>query len=79
MDWRERISTDPTVCHGQACIKGTRIPVSVVLDNLAAGMSAQEIVASYPPLAVDDVRAATAYAAELARERVVEVGRRGAA
>jgi uncharacterized protein (DUF433 family) len=67
------------VCHGQACIKGTRIPVAVVLDNLAAGLSAQEIVASYPPLRVDDVRAATAYAAELARERIVEIGHRGVA
>jgi uncharacterized protein (DUF433 family) len=79
MEWRERISTDPAVCHGQACIKGTRIPVAVVLDNLAAGLSAAEIVASYPPLRVDDVRAATAYAAELARERFVEIRQRGVA
>jgi uncharacterized protein (DUF433 family) len=63
MEWRERISIDPAVCHGQACIKGTRIPVAVVLDNLAAGLSAEEIVASYPPLRVEDIRAATAYAA----------------
>ena len=79
MDWRERISIDPAVCHGQACIKGTRIPVAEVLDNLAAGLSAEDIVASYPPLGVEDVRAATAYAAELARERIVEIGRRGVA
>jgi uncharacterized protein (DUF433 family) len=79
MEWRERISVDPGVCHGQACVKGTRIPVAVVLDNLAAGLSPEEIVASYPPLRVDDVRAATAYAAELARERVVEVRRRDVA
>jgi uncharacterized protein (DUF433 family) len=79
MEWRERISIDPAVCHGQACIKGTRIPVAVVLDNLAAGLSAEEIVASYPPLRVEDVRAATAYAAELARERIVETGQRGVA
>jgi uncharacterized protein (DUF433 family) len=67
MEWRERISIDPAVCHGQACIKGTRIPVAVVLDNLAAGLSAQQIVASYPPLSIGDIRAATAYAAGLAR------------
>jgi uncharacterized protein (DUF433 family) len=79
MEWRERISVDPGVCHGQACIRGTRIPVAVVLDNLAAGLSAEEIVASYPSLQVDDVRAATAYAAELARERIVELGQRGVA
>jgi uncharacterized protein (DUF433 family) len=79
MDWRDRLSTDPAICHGQACIKGTRIPVAVVLDNLAAGLSADEIVASYPPLRVEDVRAATAYAAELARERIVEISQPGAA
>jgi uncharacterized protein (DUF433 family) len=79
MDWHQHISTDPTVCHGQACIKGTRIPVAVVLDNLAAGLSVDEIVASYPPLVVDDVRAAAAYAADLARERFVDIGDRGAA
>jgi uncharacterized protein (DUF433 family) len=78
MAWRERISIDPAVCHGQACIKGTRIPVAVVLDNLAAGLGAEEIVASYPSLRIEDIRAATAYAAELARERIVAI-RRGAA
>ena len=71
MDWRARISTDPTVCHGKACIAGTRIMVSVVLDNLAAGASATEIVQHYPSLRAEDVSAAIAYAAQLARERVV--------
>jgi uncharacterized protein (DUF433 family) len=56
MEWREHISIDPAVCHGQACIKGTRIPVAIVLDDLAAGLSAEEIVDSYPPLRLDDVR-----------------------
>ena len=51
----------------------------MVLDNLAAGLSAEEIVASCPPLQVEDVRAATVYAAGLARERIVEVDRRGVA
>ncbi|MCE9520873.1 MAG: DUF433 domain-containing protein [Alphaproteobacteria bacterium] len=71
MDWRARISIDPGICHGKACIKGTRIMVSVVLDNLAAGKSADEIVQLYPTLHREDVSAAMAYAAELARERVV--------
>ena len=71
MDWRERITVDPVVCHGQACIKGTRIMAAVVLDNLAAGLDTDEIVRSYPPLTADDVRAAMAYAADLARERMV--------
>ena len=72
--WRDRITTDPGVCHGQACIRGTRIPVSVVLDNLASGLTAEEIVDSYPPLEKADVLAAVGYAAEISRERVVEFG-----
>ena len=71
MDWRERISVNPSICHGKACIKGTRIMVSVILDNLAAGVSQEEILKSYPSLTPDDIRAAIAYAAELARERFV--------
>ena len=71
MDWRTRIASDPAVSHGKACIRGTRIPVSVVLDNLAAGLTPEQIIASYPSLTADDIHAAIAYAAELARERVV--------
>jgi uncharacterized protein (DUF433 family) len=71
MDWRTRITTDPAVCHGKACIKGTRIMASVVLDNLAVGQSPDEILQLYPTLHREDVTAAMAYAAELARERVV--------
>ncbi len=71
MDWRTHISVDPGVCHGRACIRGTRVMVSVVLDNLAAGMKPDEIVRSYPTVKLEDVQAAVAYAAELARERVV--------
>lgn len=68
MDWQERISSKPEVCHGKPCIAGTRIMVSVVLDNLADGLTAEEIAAEYPPLKVEDVRAAIAYAAALTRE-----------
>ncbi len=71
MNWRERITVDPEVCHGQACIKGTRIMAAVVLDNLAAGVEADELLRSYPALSIDDIRAALEYAAELARERTV--------
>ena len=71
MNWSERISVDPNICHGKACIRGTRVMVSVVLDNLAAGLGTAEIVRSYPSLQPDDVAAAMAYAAELARERIV--------
>ncbi|MBI3183289.1 MAG: DUF433 domain-containing protein [Myxococcales bacterium] len=78
MSWRRRIVTDPKVHHGQACILGTRIAVSVILDNLAAGQTPEEIVASYPPLGLDDVRAAMSYAAELAKERVIHLDPRDA-
>ena len=71
MDWRNHIMTDAAVCHGKACIKGTRIMASVVLDNLASGLSSAEIVRLYSTLTGEDVAAAMAYAAELARERVV--------
>ena len=71
MNWREYITVDPAVCHGKACIKGTRIMVSIVLDNLAAGVSPEEIVRSYPPLSRQAIQATIAYAAELARERII--------
>lgn len=51
MDWRERITVDPLICHGKACITGTRIMVSVILDNLAEGTTENEILKSYPSLA----------------------------
>jgi uncharacterized protein (DUF433 family) len=73
MDWHSRVSTDPAICHGQACIRGTRVPVSVILDNLAAGLAPREIIESYPSLTLDDVSAAVAYGAELARERVIDL------
>jgi uncharacterized protein (DUF433 family) len=65
------ISVDPLVCHGQACLKGTRIPVSIVLDCLSDGMMAEQIVERYPSLSVASIRAAAAYGAELAREEVL--------
>lgn len=68
-----RISVKPSVCHGRACIKGTRIMVSIVLDNLAAGVSEEEILKSYPSLTRRDIQAAIAYAAELTRERLIPV------
>lgn len=73
MNWRDRITVDPLVCHGKACIKDTRIMVSVILDNLAEGVSEAEILKSYPSLTLDDIKAAIAYAAELSRERLVSL------
>lgn len=59
----ERIVSDPNVCHGKPCIRGTRIMVSVILDNLAEGMQPDEILREYPPLTADDIQASLAYAA----------------
>ena len=75
MNWRERIASNPAICHGQVCIRGTRIPVSVVLDNLAAGLTATQIIESYPALSPEDIQAAMSDAAELARERVLRIER----
>jgi len=66
--WEEHITTDPDICHGKPCIKGTRVMVSVVLDNLAEGLAPEEITQEYPALTTKDVQAALAYAAALARE-----------
>lgn len=71
MDWQSFITVDPDICHGKACIKGTRIMVSVVLDNLAAGATVEEILESYPSLTREAVQSAIAYAAELTRERII--------
>jgi uncharacterized protein (DUF433 family) len=65
----ELIVTDPKVLDGQARVAGTRVPVSVVLDCMAAGMTEAEILAEYPSLTVDGIRAAAAYGAALARGR----------
>jgi uncharacterized protein (DUF433 family) len=70
IDWRTRITVDPLVCHGKACIHGTRIPVTVVLDNLATGLSQEEILASYEGLSQSDIAAVLAYASDLAHERI---------
>lgn len=70
----QRVSVDPDVCAGKPCIRGTRIYIAIVLDALSEGLSPQEILEQYPPLELDDVRAAVAYAAELARENVWKLG-----
>ena len=72
-NWQDRISINPNVCHGKACIRGTRIMVSIILDNLAAEMSDEEILRSYSSLTPEDIDAALGYAAELTRELAVSL------
>ncbi len=71
MNWKDRVTVDPQVCHGKACVKGTRVMVSVILDNLAEGVERAEILSSYPSVTSADIDASIAYAAELAREHIV--------
>ncbi|MGD0152994.1 MAG: DUF433 domain-containing protein [Thermacetogeniaceae bacterium] len=68
-----RISIDPNVCFGKPCIRGTRIWVSLLLDYLADGMTFEEVLSEFPQIEVDDIKAAIAYGAEMARERYVEI------
>lgn len=69
----QRISINPNVCFGKPCIRGTRIWVSLLLDFLASGMSVEEILAEYPQLTEEHIRAAIAYGAEMSRQRYVEI------
>ena len=71
MNWRDHIAVEPNINHGQACLIGTRVLVAVVLDNLAAHVSPEEIMRSYPSVTAEGIDACIAYAAELARERVI--------
>ncbi len=66
----ERISIDTDVCHGQPCIRGTRVLVTVLLDAIAAGMTPAEVVEHYPTVTEEDVRAAAAYGAWLAKQEI---------
>jgi uncharacterized protein (DUF433 family) len=73
MDWKPYITSDPQIMHGAVCLRGTRVPVSVILDNLAAGETPQRILENYPSLKPEHICAALAYAADLARERIVPI------
>jgi uncharacterized protein (DUF433 family) len=69
----ERISINPQICFGKPCIRGTRIWVSLLLDQMAAGESMEDIIRNYPHLTREDLLAAIAYGAEAARERIIPV------
>jgi uncharacterized protein (DUF433 family) len=69
--WRERVIIDPQVHHGDPCIRGTRVPVAMILGSLADGMTADEILREYPQLKHEDVSAALEYAAEVMHHEVL--------
>lgn len=68
MNWRDRISIDAGVHHGKPCVKGTRVPISVIVGTVAEGHSFERIIESWPPLNLDDIRAALKFASRLAAE-----------
>ncbi|HUY01263.1 MAG TPA: DUF433 domain-containing protein [Candidatus Deferrimicrobium sp.] len=70
LDWISKISVDPNICHGKACIKGTRVMIAVILDCLAEGMTEGEILSEYASLKKGDIQVAISYAASLAREEI---------
>jgi len=70
-DFMERLETDPAICGGQVCIKGTRIPVTLILDALAGGDTAEDLLRGYPTLTREGIAAALAYGARLAHERIL--------
>jgi uncharacterized protein (DUF433 family) len=76
-DLLARVTVNPSVCTGKPCIRGTRIYIAIILDALAEGLTPEQIIEHYPQLTVDDIRAALAYAAELARENVWKVAAGG--
>jgi len=73
VDWRISITTDPEVAHGQTCIVGTRLPASVVLNTLAPGNSAAEVLKSYPSLRREAFKAAIAHPAQSNKERILSI------
>jgi uncharacterized protein (DUF433 family) len=70
----ERIAVDPNICHGQACVKGTRIPVHQIIGMLANGDTIDELLKEYPSLQREDILACLEYAASLAEEHVTPIG-----
>jgi len=70
MSYRDRVIIDPEIMHGKPVIKGTRIPVYIILNLLAGGLSEEEVLREYPDLTKEDIHACLEYAAELAQEEV---------
>jgi uncharacterized protein (DUF433 family) len=71
---QDRITIDPNICHGQACVKGTRIPVHQIIGMLANGDTIEELLKEYPSLKQEDILACLDYAASLAEENVTPIG-----
>ena len=70
-DWKDRVTLDSEIHHGDPCIKGTRVPAAIIVGSVADGLSADEIRAAYPQLSVEDIRTALAYAAEVLHREII--------
>jgi uncharacterized protein (DUF433 family) len=71
IDWKKYIFIDPNLDHGEPCIKGTRVPVSIIVGSIADGMTFDEVISEYPQITNEAVRAALAYAAEIIRQDIL--------
>jgi uncharacterized protein (DUF433 family) len=69
--WQDHVVIEPDLHHGEACIRGTRIPVSMIIGSLADKMSIADIIAAYPQLTIEDIQAALSYAADVIRTDVL--------
>ena len=69
----QRISVSPSICHGKACIKGTRVPVHIILDLLGAGEAVEHILEAYPQITKEDVHECLLYAAALVDEQIIPI------
>ncbi|MEW6717569.1 MAG: DUF433 domain-containing protein [Chloroflexota bacterium] len=71
IQWQDYVSIDPEIHHGEPCLKGTRIPVAMIVGSIADGMTTEELVKEYPQVTVEAVRAALAYAADVVRQEIL--------
>ena len=73
IDWHKYVAVDPELHHGEPCIKGTRIPVSMIVGSVADGMSFDEILDAYPQLKKESIQAALSYQSDMAGERLMKI------
>lgn len=69
--WQNFVTIDPDIHHGEPCIKGTRVPIAMIVGSIADGMSIEEITKEYPQVTTEAVRAALAYAADVVRQEIL--------
>ena len=76
IDWQKYIYVDPEIHHGEPCIKGTRVPVSMIVGNIKDGMTHDEIIDAYPQLTEESIQAALSYESDMVWEKLVKIGKK---